>query len=99
MSIVLELGLEHRGAREVELPGRGDDRDGPVVRRLVGEVRHRAGRPKRPTGGETVRQMARLRRSECSMPGIARRGRGRGFQYLDPGRGRITDPGGARPAA
>jgi len=36
--------------------------------------------------------MARLRRSSCAAPGIARRGRGRGFEYLDPDGERIDDP-------
>jgi DNA topoisomerase I len=36
--------------------------------------------------------MARLRRSNCAAPGIARRGRGRGFEYLDPAGERIDDP-------
>jgi DNA topoisomerase I len=36
--------------------------------------------------------MARLLRSDCSGPGIARRGRGRGFEYLDEQRRRVTDP-------
>jgi DNA topoisomerase-1 len=35
--------------------------------------------------------MARLRRSDCSAPGIRRRGRGRGFEYLDETGERITD--------
>jgi DNA topoisomerase IB len=35
--------------------------------------------------------MPRLRRSDCSGPGIRRRGRGRGFEYLDEGEERITD--------
>ncbi len=34
----------------------------------------------------------RLRRSDCSSPGIARRRRGRGFVYLDPDGHRIDDP-------
>jgi len=34
----------------------------------------------------------RLRRSDCAAPGIARRGRGRGFEYLDPGGERVDDP-------
>ena len=34
--------------------------------------------------------MARLRRVDCSGPGIERRGRGRGFQYLENGE-RIDD--------
>jgi DNA topoisomerase-1 len=34
----------------------------------------------------------RLRRSSCAAPGIARRGRGRGFEYLDPDGERIDDP-------
>jgi DNA topoisomerase I len=36
--------------------------------------------------------MPRLRRSDCSGPGIRRRGRGRGFEYLDEEGGRIEDP-------
>jgi DNA topoisomerase I len=35
--------------------------------------------------------MARLRRSNCAAPGIARRGRGRGFEYRDPAGDRIDD--------
>src|SRR4030095_10564429 len=35
--------------------------------------------------------MARLRRSDCSGPGIVRRGRGRGFEYLDENGERIED--------
>jgi DNA topoisomerase-1 len=34
----------------------------------------------------------RLRRVDCSAPGIRRRKVGRGFVYLDPAGGRITDP-------
>jgi DNA topoisomerase IB len=34
----------------------------------------------------------RLRRSDCSAPGIRRRGRGRGFEYLDPDGERIDAP-------
>jgi len=34
----------------------------------------------------------RLRRSDCSAPGIARRRRGRSFEYLDPAGERIDDP-------
>jgi DNA topoisomerase IB len=34
----------------------------------------------------------RLRRVDCSGPGIARRRRGRGFQYLDADGERVTDP-------
>jgi DNA topoisomerase-1 len=36
--------------------------------------------------------MPRLRRSSCAAPGIARRRRGRGFEYLDPGGERVEDP-------
>jgi DNA topoisomerase I len=35
--------------------------------------------------------MPRLRRSNCSSPGITRRGRGRGHEYLDPDGRRIDD--------
>jgi DNA topoisomerase I len=34
----------------------------------------------------------RLRRSDCAAPGITRRRRGRGFEYLDPDGERIDDP-------
>jgi DNA topoisomerase I len=36
--------------------------------------------------------MPRLRRSSCAAPGIARRRRGRGFEYRDPGGERVDDP-------
>ncbi len=36
--------------------------------------------------------MPRLRRSDCAAPGITRRGRGRGFEYLDPDGQRVDDP-------
>jgi DNA topoisomerase I len=36
--------------------------------------------------------MPRLRRSNCAAPGIARRGRGRGFEYVDPDGERVEDP-------
>jgi DNA topoisomerase-1 len=36
--------------------------------------------------------MARLRRIDCSGPGLTRRRRGRGFEYLDEAGRRITDP-------
>jgi DNA topoisomerase I len=36
--------------------------------------------------------MARLRRSSCAAPGIARRRRGRGFEYRDPSGKRVDDP-------
>ncbi len=36
--------------------------------------------------------MTRLRRSDCSGPGITRRGRGRGFEYLDEDGRRVDDP-------
>ena len=35
--------------------------------------------------------MARLRRSDCTSPGISRRRRGRGFEYLDADGRHITD--------
>src|SRR5919201_6258834 len=36
--------------------------------------------------------MARLKRVDCSGPGITRRRRGRGFEYLDEDGGTITEP-------
>jgi DNA topoisomerase-1 len=38
------------------------------------------------------RTVPRLRRSDCAAPGIARRRRGRGFEYRDPAGDRIDDP-------
>jgi DNA topoisomerase I len=38
-----------------------------------------------------ARRRGRLRRSDCSGPGIGRRRRGSGFSYLDPEGGRIRD--------
>ncbi|MGH2865068.1 MAG: DNA topoisomerase IB [Solirubrobacteraceae bacterium] len=37
-------------------------------------------------------EIARLRRSSCAAPGIVRRRRGRGFEYLDPDGQRVDDP-------
>ncbi|MCW3027083.1 MAG: topoisomerase [Solirubrobacterales bacterium] len=36
--------------------------------------------------------MPRLRRSDCASPGISRRRRGRGFEYVDPDGARVDDP-------
>ncbi len=36
-------------------------------------------------------EIARLRRSNCAAPGIARRRRGRGFEYLEPDGDRVED--------
>jgi DNA topoisomerase IB len=41
--------------------------------------------------GPEPRPRRRLRRSDCSGPGISRRRRGGGFSYLDPEGGRVTD--------
>ncbi|HEX3517978.1 MAG TPA: hypothetical protein VHT29_02980, partial [Solirubrobacteraceae bacterium] len=43
-------------------------------------------------GPQSSRTLPRLRRSSCAAPGIARRGRGRGFEYRDPAGARIDDP-------
>jgi DNA topoisomerase IB len=40
----------------------------------------------------TLGSMPRLRRSDCSAPGIRRRGRGRGFDYVDEDGERVDDP-------
>jgi DNA topoisomerase-1 len=40
----------------------------------------------------TAKPAVRLRRSDCSGPGLRRRRRGRGFEYLDGSGERITDP-------
>jgi len=41
--------------------------------------------------GPESRPSGRLRRSDCSGPGISRRRRGGGFSYLDPEGGRVSD--------
>ncbi len=41
--------------------------------------------------GPGARRRGRLRRSDCSGPGITRRRRGGGFSYLDPEGGRVSD--------
>jgi DNA topoisomerase-1 len=41
--------------------------------------------------GPEPRPRGRLRRSDCSGPGISRRRRGAGFSYLDPEGGRVDD--------
>jgi DNA topoisomerase IB len=41
--------------------------------------------------GVGPRPRGRLRRSDCSGPGITRRKRGAGFSYVDPEGGRVTD--------
>ncbi|HET7054715.1 MAG TPA: DNA topoisomerase IB [Solirubrobacterales bacterium] len=41
--------------------------------------------------GPESRPRGRLRRSDCSGPGIGRRRRGGGFSYLDPEGGRVSD--------
>ena len=45
---------------------------------------------KRPVGHNL--SVARLKRSDCSEPGIRRRRRGRGFEYLDSSGERLTSP-------
>jgi DNA topoisomerase I len=42
--------------------------------------------------GKDDAAMPRLRRSDCSLPGISRRRRGRGFSYVDSDGERVTDP-------
>ena len=88
----VELGLEQRGAREVELAGRGDHRDGPVPGGLEVEVGHAARKPKSSGVAGRLCGLTRLRRSDCSGPGITRRRRGRGFEYLDEEGARIDEP-------
>ena len=41
--------------------------------------------------GSPPRAMPRLRRADCSRPGIRRRGRGRGFEYLESSGVRVVD--------
>ena len=58
----------------------------PGVPRLV------AVKPPGRRGAAMDRAVPRLRRSDCAAPGIARRRRGRGFEYRDPAGERIDDP-------
>jgi len=44
------------------------------------------------TAAGNVARVPRLRRADCSGPGIRRRGRGTGFEYLDEDGARIEDP-------
>ena len=55
------------------------------------EVWHGVRKLKRRARGKTV-WVSRLRRSDCSGPGITRRRRGKGFEYRDEDGRRITDP-------
>jgi DNA topoisomerase IB len=45
-----------------------------------------------PPEREQDSSMARLRRADCSGPGIRRRRRGKGFEYLDDDGQRVTEP-------
>src|SRR3954451_11732205 len=47
---------------------------------------------RRSVRGNDSAPMPRLRKVDCSAPGITRRGRGRGFEYLDQNGKKITDP-------
>src|SRR3954470_14200567 len=47
---------------------------------------------RRSVRGNDSAPMPRLRRVDCSDPGITRRGRGRGFEYLDQNGNKVTDP-------
>ena len=51
-----------------------------------------AGIAERPSSGHLVPSMARLKRADCSGPGIRRRRRGKGFEYLDGDGRRVTEP-------
>src|SRR5688572_4618146 len=42
--------------------------------------------------GQQERSMARLKKADCSGPGIRRRRRGKGFEYLDDDGRRVTEP-------
>lgn len=62
-------------------------RAGPAPRRRVGS---RGGLRRRSAGHQTG--VARLKRVDCSGPGIRRRRRGKGFEYIDEDGRRITEP-------
>jgi DNA topoisomerase I len=46
---------------------------------------------KRPSNVTTIAGRGRLRRSDCSGQGLRRRGRGRGFEYIDESEQRVSD--------
>ena len=87
----VELVLEQRRAGDVELAGQRDDRGVAGDRGLKAQQRHA-----RETYESRRRippsPMARLRRADCSGPGIQRVRRGRGFSYVDADGGKVDEP-------
>src|SRR5215208_3381042 len=81
-----------------------NDAHGRVSFRVHGDLPTRFGRETKPEPAPapsrglcraiagTMGAVPRLRRSDCSEPGIARVRRGRGFEYRDPDGDRVTDP-------
>ena len=86
----LELGLEIAGGVQVELAAQGHERDRPRTpsRTRTSTSRASLNRAARWGGWE----MARLRRADCSGPGITRRRAGRGFAYYDDEGERVDEP-------
>ena len=64
----------------------------PVLYPSVLSVNRRRARRGYGAPAAISRTVPRLRRSSCAAPGIARRGRGRGFEYQDPDGRRVDDP-------
>ena len=87
----LELGLEIGGRVQVELAAQGHQRDRAPYRRVELEPRHRRASLNRAGGGEAT-EMARLRRADCSGPGITRKRAGSGFAYYDDEGRKVTEP-------
>ena len=86
-------GLARRGAE-----GRGAARSPPPSRAGQEGPAKKKARPSAepPAVRVSTRRMAqRLRRSDCTGPGLARRRRGKGFEYLDPDGERVDGRRGA----
>src|SRR5688572_16567869 len=67
----------------------------PQCRRSLGVARGwewRAAGLTRLSSGQQEPSMARLRKADCSGPGIRRRRRGKGFEYLDDDGRRVAEP-------
>ena len=87
----LELVLEQPGARDVELARQCDHGDVAGHRCLEAQQGH-AAKPTKARRSVTLVLMARLRRADCSGPGIRRVKRGRGFSYVDEDGEPVDEP-------
>ena len=91
----LELGLEIAAREHVELARAASTYATAPVRRSRTRTSTSGASLNRARDGEPE-AMARLRRADCSGPGITRRKAGRGFAYYDNEGERVDEPRGAR---